>query len=129
MQPGHEPERKAQGSGKLAAIPEGSVVVMDGLALGVLDRETTEVRHRLRLVALCHHPLALESGLNSAEQSRLFESERLALANVHATLVTSDSTRRILTDDFGVGEDSITVAVPGTDRRPFAACTGCRPVS
>ena len=112
---------------KLAAIPEGSVVVMDGLALGVLDRETTEVRHRLRLVALCHHPLALESGLNSAEQSRLFESERLALANVHATLVTSDSTRRILIDDFGVGEDSITVAVPGTDRRPFAACTGNPP--
>ena len=93
------------------------MVVMDGLALGVLDRETTEVRHRLRLVALCHHPLALESGLNSAEQSRLFESERLALANVHATLVTSDSTRRILTDDFGVGEDSITVAcrVPTAD--------------
>jgi len=112
---------------KLASIPEDSVVVMDGLALGVLNRETTEVRNRLRLVALCHHPLALESGLNSAEQSRLFESERLALENVHATLVTSDSTRRILTDDFGVGEDSITVAMPGTDRRSFSACTGSPP--
>ena len=112
---------------KLVAIPEGSVVVIDGLALGVLDRETTEVRQRLRLVALCHHPLALESGLNSAEQSQLFESERRALANVHATLVTSDSTRRILTDDFGVCEDSITVAVPGTDRRPFAECAGSPP--
>ena len=109
---------------KLAAIPEGSVVVIDGLALGVLDRETTEVKHRLRLIALCHHPLALESGLNSAQQSQLFESERQALENVYATLVTSDNTRRILIEDFGVSEDSITVAVPGTDRRSFAECPG-----
>ena len=109
---------------QLSAIPDGSVVVIDGLALGVLDRETTEVRHRLRLIALCHHPLALESGLNPSQQSWLFESERRALANVYATLVTSDNTRRILTRDFTVSEDTITVAVPGTDRRGFAECKG-----
>ena len=112
---------------KLSAIPDGSMVMIDGLALGVLDRETTEVRHRLRLIALCHHPLAMESGLNPRQRSMLFESERSAFVNVHATLVTSDNTRRILMHDFAVPEDTITVAVPGTDRRGFSECNGRPP--
>jgi len=112
---------------RLAAIPDQAVVIVDGLALGVLDEEAQAEAKRLRLIALCHHPLALESGLDEAQQRALFDSEKRALESVRVTLVTSDNTRRILVDDYSVPDDCITVAVPGVDKQTFAACTGDPP--
>jgi glycosyltransferase involved in cell wall biosynthesis len=108
----------------LAAIPDQAVVVIDGLAFGVLDDLAVAEAQRLKLVALCHHPLALESGLTEKMKQTLLDSERRALSCAVATVVTSEHTRQLLIDQFAVAADTILVALPGTDRAPFAPCDG-----
>jgi glycosyltransferase involved in cell wall biosynthesis len=110
-------------AGTLAAIPNGRTVVIDGLALaGLRDLLPAHVT-RLNVVALIHHPLAYETGLDAAHARRLFEAERAALANVGRVVVTSHWTKRALAD-FGVAPQRIAVVEPGTDpatpRRPIA---------
>lgn len=108
----------------LAALPDQAVVVIDGLAFGVLDELAAAEAQRLRLVALCHHPLALETGLAQEQRQALQASERRALSYARATVVTSEHTRRILIDQFAVAAERISVAFPGTDRVGFAPCDG-----
>ena len=108
----------------LAAIPDQAIVVIDGLAFGVLDEVAAAEAKRLRLVALCHHPLALETGLDERERQALRVSEQRALSCARATVVTSGHTRQILIDQFAVPAGSIIVALPGTDWTPFSPCDG-----
>jgi glycosyltransferase involved in cell wall biosynthesis len=100
----------------LGRVPAGQPIVVDGLALGVLPEAAAALRTRNPLIALVHHPLALESGLSTAEAHALRDSERAALAAVSRVIVTSPATRRILVMDYGVPEDMITVALPGIER-------------
>jgi glycosyltransferase involved in cell wall biosynthesis len=83
-----------------------------------------EAAHALRdshpLVALVHHPLALETGLTATEVEAMVKSERTALEAARAVVVTSPSTATILLDDYGVAEDIVTVVPPGTDRGTVA---------
>lgn len=111
----------------LAALPDGATVMIDGLALGVLDDVIAAERQRLRLIALCHHPLALESGLDASQQRALHASEQRALQCVRAVLVTSDHTARILNTEYDVSTDRIVVARPGTEPVPFSPCDGDPP--
>jgi glycosyltransferase involved in cell wall biosynthesis len=113
-------ETRASALERLQTIPEGRSVVIDGLALGVLPEAASELAARHPLVALVHHPLALESGL-SAEQAEGFRlSERAALAAAHGVVVTSAATARTLVADYGVPVKHIAVAVPGNDPAPLA---------
>ncbi len=114
----------ADAESQLAALPDDAVVMIDGLAYGVLDRLAEAEASRLRLVALCHHPLALESGLDVAQQQRLRNSEQRALQAARAVVVTSEHTGAILSAQFAVPPARLTVALPGTDRVPFAPCDG-----
>lgn len=118
----------AAAQAQFAALPDGAVVIIDGLALGVLDVLAEREAQRLKLVALCHHPLGLETGLTREQARRLVESETRALNAARAVLVTSAMTRRVLADQFGIAESHITVALPGTDRQQFAECKGDPPV-
>ncbi|VWX55680.1 D-inositol 3-phosphate glycosyltransferase [Burkholderiales bacterium 8X] len=104
---------------RLAALDDGSLAVVDGLAFGVLPDELARHAERLCLVALVHHPLALETGLEADSRSRLFESERRALALAAGVLVTSPFTARGL-GEFGVEPARIVVVEPGTDAAPLA---------
>lgn len=108
----------------LAALPDGATVIVDGLAFGAMDEVASAEARRLRLIALCHHPLAMESGLDAAQQQALLASETRALACARAVVVTSAPTGRVLTTEYGVPAARIAVAQPGTDRVPFAACDG-----
>lgn len=108
----------------LATLPDGATVVIDGLAFGVMDRLAAAEAKRLRLVALCHHPLALESGLDASQQRDFMHSEQSALSHTRAVVVTSEHTRQLFISRFGVSAQHITVALPGTERMPFAACDG-----
>ncbi|MET0356810.1 MAG: glycosyltransferase family 4 protein [Cellvibrio sp.] len=113
---------------KFVDFPDGAIVIVDGLAFGVLDRLAEQHAQRLRLIALCHHPLALEAGLNVQQQDAFRISETRALAASRAVLVTSENTARILVQDFSVDTNKIVVAVPGTDQHNFAKCEGQPPV-
>lgn len=108
----------------ISEIPDQSIVVIDGLAFGVLYELAAAEAQRLKLVALCHHPLALETGLDQDQRLRLLKSERRALACARATVVTSEQTKSILVDQFAVLPERITVAVPGVDPVPLAPCDG-----
>ena len=99
----------------LSAMPAGQPVVLDGLALGVLPDVAAELASRHPLVALVHHPLALESGLTAERADALRRSEKAALAEVREVVVTSPATARLLVSSYGVPAELITVARPGSD--------------
>jgi glycosyltransferase involved in cell wall biosynthesis len=106
----------ATAAASLAACPDGALVLIDGLALGMMPALAAAHANRLRVVALVHHPLALESGLPVDIADRLRISEREALKHVRAVIVTSEMTAATLVRDFGVPPEAITVATPGVDR-------------
>jgi len=103
---------------RLSALPDGTLVMIDGLAFGVMDEWAKREEQRLKIVALVHHPLALETGVSEADQSRLRRSERQALATTQHVFVTSPMTARELIENFAVPTAKVSVAVPGTVRQP-----------
>jgi glycosyltransferase involved in cell wall biosynthesis len=100
---------------RLLEIPGGCATVVDGLALGVLPEAASKLSVRHPLLALVHHPLALEAGLSVEQADALRKSERAALAVAQAVVVTSAATARLLAADYGVAARRMTVASPGTD--------------
>jgi glycosyltransferase involved in cell wall biosynthesis len=106
---------------RLRRVPAGQPIVVDGLALGVLPHAAAALRVSHRVIALVHHPLALESGLTPGEMAALRDSERAALAAVSRVVVTSPATRRILVTDYDVPTEIITVALPGSELTAGAA--------
>jgi len=109
----------AQAAACIEALPDGTLVVADGLAFGVLAELAERHAARLCWVALVHHPLARESGLSVPEQARLQASERRALACARQVVVTSPATARALAA-YGVPATRIAVVEPGTDPAPAA---------
>ncbi len=100
---------------RLLALPAGRCIVVDGLALGVLPETASQLAGRNPLLALVHHPLALEWGLSVKQADALRASERAALAAVHGVVVTSAATARLVAADYGVPAERIAVARPGSD--------------
>ncbi|MDK9698322.1 MAG: glycosyltransferase, partial [Siculibacillus sp.] len=102
---------------RLGELPPARPVLIDGLALGAMPADLLRGLRR-PVVALVHHPLALETGLDDEQRSALIASERAALAEATAVVATSASTARIVERDYGVAPGRVTVAEPGTDVRP-----------
>lgn len=100
---------------RLAALPAGCVAMIDGLAMGAMDRGVL-TGMRAPIVALVHHPLAHEGGLPAARRDHLHRTERDNLALAAHVVVPSPHTAALLVADYGVAEDRITIARPGTDR-------------
>ena len=97
---------------RLLALPADRIVAVDGLALGVLP-ETARALDRL--VALVHHPLAVESGISAAQAEGLHASEQTALSAARHVVVTSAATAQQLTSHYAVPAERITVVRPGSD--------------
>jgi glycosyltransferase involved in cell wall biosynthesis len=111
---------RADARTRLSAVPAGRPIVIDGLALGVLPEAALRLAGRNPLLALVHHPLALEWGLSAAQADTLRRSERAALATVKSVVVTSPITARLVACDYGVPAERIMVARPGSDPVPLA---------
>ncbi len=109
----------------LSAVDRKTVLLIDGLALGAIPPAMIADLPR-KTVALVHHPLGLEAGLDPNLAAFLIANEKAVLQHVRHTIVTSDTTRRILIDDFGLRHQQITVAEPGTTRAERAAGNGDR---
>ena len=101
----------------VADIADGSTVVADGLAFGVLDEVVAAHAERLHWVALVHHPLHLETGLAAALHQRLLKSESRALSFARRVVVTSQRTAQDVAA-MGVPAARIHVVEPGTDAWP-----------
>jgi glycosyltransferase involved in cell wall biosynthesis len=106
----------AAAADSFAALAEGSLVLVDGLAFGALPETAEKEGQRLRLVALVHHPLAEETGLSAATSDALFRSERRALAKTWGVITTSDTTAKRLIERYSVMPERLAVARPGSDR-------------
>lgn len=113
----------ARADAALASVPDKSLVVVDGLALGALPDIAERQTHRLDVVALVHHPLADETGLTDNERAGLMLSEMRALEMVRHVIVTSAFTRRRLAA-FNVPPERISVCVPGVDPAAIAHGSG-----
>ncbi|MFN4282822.1 MAG: glycosyltransferase family 4 protein [Alphaproteobacteria bacterium] len=107
----------------LAGLPDGPAVI-DGLALGALPEIGAHLPAHAPLIALVHHPLALESGLAPDIAERLRVSERQALAAARHAIATSPTTADILVSGYGLSRDRIAVALPGVEPAPLARGSG-----
>ncbi|MBI3491472.1 MAG: glycosyltransferase family 4 protein [Acidobacteria bacterium] len=99
-----------------ARIPDGATVLVDGLAFGAMPALAEREGERLRLIALVHHPLAAETGVDAASAAALEADERRALACARQVIVTSHATAAMLAT-YNVPHDRIVVVEPGTDRQ------------
>jgi glycosyltransferase involved in cell wall biosynthesis len=102
---------------RLLAIPAGRLVVVDGLALGVLPETARQLE---RLIALVHHPLAVESGISKEQAESLRASEQAALSAARHVVVTSAATAQQLSTNYAVAAERMTVVRPGSDPVPPA---------
>ena len=105
----------ADAAAQLLALPPDRPLILDGLVYGSID---TQILRDMRapIVAMIHHPLALENGLSAARRDHLFVTERDNLAQAAHVLVPSPHTAALLAADYGVAAGTITIARPGTDR-------------
>jgi len=106
---------RATARAQLNDVTKGRAIVIDGLAFGVMPEEAEALSKTHPLIAMVHHPLALESGVTPQQATLVRESERKALSFTHAVIANSRTTADALAD-YGVPEERITVAPPGTDR-------------
>jgi glycosyltransferase involved in cell wall biosynthesis len=107
----------------LAAVPDGSVVLLDGLvACGVPDVVVPQAG-RLRLAVLVHLPLADETGLPAGLAAELDALERQTLHAVRMVVATSPWAARSLAEHHGLPANRVRVVTPGTDPAPLAPGT------
>ncbi len=107
----------------LADTAINSTLIVDGLALGVLPEAAKFASERGRLIALVHHPLALETGMNEDTAAKFKAGETLALSYAHEVIVTSPTTAKILADDYGVAQNRLHIALPGIEKISFETST------
>jgi glycosyltransferase involved in cell wall biosynthesis len=117
-----QPTREAldRAQGLLAGIPDQETVVVDGLAYGAMPDCAESHGRRLHLIALVHHPLWLETGLEQTRAESLRRGEVRALAQARRIITTSPATARLLQGQ-GLATGRIRVVMPGVDRAPAAA--------
>ncbi|MFF4833614.1 glycosyltransferase family 4 protein [Streptomyces sp. NPDC001315] len=107
----------------LSQLPDGSVVLLDGIvACGVPEIVVPEAS-RLRLAVLVHLPLGDETGLAPDVAADLDARERTVLRAVPAVIATSDWAVRRLVSHHGLAPDRVHVAAPGADIAPLASGT------
>jgi glycosyltransferase involved in cell wall biosynthesis len=107
----------------LGEIPDGSVVLIDGLvACGVPEVVVPQAR-RLRLVVVLHLQLADETGLPPERAAGLDRREREVLRASMAVVATSEWAARRAIAHHGLDARRVRTAPPGTDPAPLAAGT------
>jgi glycosyltransferase involved in cell wall biosynthesis len=117
------PAARCRAGDALARVPDGGVVVIDGLAFGAMPDEVEHASPRLSLVALVHLPLAATIGVAADVVAALARSERRALAHATQVVVTGRGTEALMAE-HGLTHRNIAVVEPGTDRAPLARGSG-----
>lgn len=97
---------------QLGALPATCCALVDGLAFGALDTGRLARLH-VPVVALVHHPLALEPGLSPEAARAMAARETANLGHARHIVVTSPHIALLLADHYDVTADRISVARPG----------------
>src|SRR5581483_7602612 len=100
----------------LAALGDGTIALVDGLALLALGDTVARHARRLRIVLLIHLPLSLEVGLGPAEAARRDALERRAMPCARMAIATGRSTADLL----AARGARVALVEPGTDPAPVA---------
>jgi glycosyltransferase involved in cell wall biosynthesis len=103
-------------AGALDTVPDGDVVLVDGLIASTVPDVLVPESKRLRLVVLVHMPLGDPVSENDVAGRR----EHEVLASAAASVTTSGWTRRWLLDRYGLDAESVHVAEPGVVAAPLA---------
>ena len=117
--PDPTPAEMADAVAQMAAVPRDVPLIVDGLVFGAVETAGLG-RVAAPVVAMIHHPLALEAGLSEARRRLLFERERDNLALADHVVVNSPHTAEVLVRDYAVPPARLSTALPGVDR-PGAA--------
>ncbi len=105
----------------VTAIPDGAVVLVDGLIASTAPSVLVPLARRLRLVVLVHMPLGHRPGDGAVDEVRT--RERAVLAAAAAVITTSAWTRERLTELYALPPDRVHVAEPGVDAAGAAGQT------
>ena len=103
----------------LADVAAGTIVLIDGLALGAMPAVVEREASRLRIVALVHLPLAAAVGLDRNTAAGLEAAERRSLSVAALVIVTGQATFPML-GPYGLPRDRVVVVEPGTNAAPLA---------
>jgi glycosyltransferase involved in cell wall biosynthesis len=123
--PGAWPRADAAGHAALARaveqIPDGAVVLLDGLIASAAPEALVRQARRLRQVVLVHMPLGHRPP--DREVGMVRARERAVLAAAAAVITTSAWTRRRLGELYALPADRMHVAEPGVDLADIAPGT------
>ncbi|WP_335618050.1 glycosyltransferase family 4 protein [Lentzea guizhouensis] len=108
----------------LAGIPDGEVVLLDGLVSCGVPEVVVPHARRLKLAVLVHLPLADETGLDPVTAHELDVAERQVLHAAAAVIATSPTAAHGIKTRHGLKH--VHVVVPGTDPAPQATGTDGR---
>lgn len=113
--PNADEDTLARAARALTTVPGETLLLVDGLAFGVLP--TVLLREIANpMVVVLHHPLGLETGLSPERRTALIASETRALAFARRCVVTSPATARLVAEKLDYPLARIAIAEPGTDR-------------
>jgi glycosyltransferase involved in cell wall biosynthesis len=106
----HEASRPGRLAAALSRVPDGAVVVVDGLVASAAGDALVAEAGRVRLVPLVHMPFGTPD-------------ERAVLSASQSVITTSAWTRRFLVEAYSMPEDRVHVAEPGADAAELAPGT------
>ncbi|HYZ31236.1 MAG TPA: glycosyltransferase family 4 protein [Crenalkalicoccus sp.] len=119
------PDAAAEAAARAAleAVPEGTRLVVDGLALPAFA-PLADVLAERGAVGLIHHPTALETGFAESDRDALKAIERALFTRLPRLVATSRFTAQRLLEEFGADPARIGVVEPGTDAARRARGSG-----
>ena len=102
---------------QLNATRADAPLIIDGLAFGAIPHDSAR-RLRPGIVAMCHHPLGLETGLSDEKAAWFLANEKANLQLADCVVATSKTTAATLHAELDVPLGKLVVAEPGTDAMP-----------
>ena len=109
-------QQKHDAFNMLSELPDAEVAVVDGLAGGALPEFMKALSEKIPVVALVHHPLCLETGLDEGKAELLKRSEAKGLEVVARIITSSQETANTVEKLFGFPGLKIDAVEPGVDR-------------
>ena len=108
------PDARANLARVVSAVPDGEVVLIDGLIASPAAAQLLPHAGRLRITVLLHMPLA--TALDTHHDTSAERSERDVLRAATGVVATSEWTRRQVLARYEIPGDRVHVARPGVDR-------------